>query len=85
MGNEGTCIALTTLNPLREAEIDQLEMPFSVNEYVLWLQISVCNPFILMQVFKDDNDLSGVELRCGFIEPPCSSKIAEDLAAGAVF
>jgi hypothetical protein len=84
MSDTGTCIALTTLNPLREAEINQLKMPVSVNEYVFWLQISVRNPFSLMQIFQDDNDLSGIELRGGFIEPSCPSKIAEDLAARAV-
>jgi hypothetical protein len=84
MRDAATCFALTTLDPLREAKINQLKVPVRVNEYVFWLQISVRNPFSLMQVLQDDNDLGGVELRGGFIEPSCSSKIAENLAARAV-
>jgi hypothetical protein len=37
-------------------------MPFGVYKYVLWLQVSICDSFPLVQEFKDEYNLGGVKL-----------------------
>lgn len=75
---------LTILHLLREPKIYELQMSLSVYEYVLRLQIPICNPLRLVQVLEYEDDLGAVELRSRLIETARSSQIAEDFTAGAI-
>ena len=59
-------------------------MSFGIDEYVLGLQVPVCDAFPLVQEFEDQDNLSGVELRSGFVEAAGSPQVAEDFTTGAV-
>lgn len=59
-------------------------MSISIYQYVLRLQVAVCDAFSFVQKLQDEHNLSGVELRSGFVEAARSSEIAKDFAAGAV-
>jgi hypothetical protein len=59
-------------------------MAFGVYEDVLWFQVPICDTFFLMQKFKDEYYLGGVELRGGFVEATCAPEITEDFAPWTV-
>lgn len=51
----GSCLAI-----LCESKVSQFQVSFLIDQYVLWLQISV-DYILLMQVFEHETDLGGVE------------------------
>lgn len=53
---------LTVLDLLRKAKIDEFQMSFSINEYVLRLQISVRDTLGLMQILQYQHDFGSIEL-----------------------
>lgn len=74
----------TVLNFLCKSKVNQFQVPLGVDEYVFRLQVPICNSLFLVQEFKYENDLSGVELGRGFIETARSSEVTEHFAAGTV-
>jgi len=74
----------TVFDLLCKAEVDQFEVAFGVYEDVLGLQVSVRDTFPLVQELQYEDNLGGIELRCGLIEAACSAQVAEDLTARAV-
>ena len=69
---------------LCESKINEFQMSFGIYEYVLWFQVSVCNPFTLVQEFQDEDNLGCVELRGWLVEASSSPEIAEDFSARTV-
>lgn len=75
---------LTIFHLLRKSEIHELEMSFGVDQDVLGLQVAVCNALPLVQKLQYEDNFGSVELGCRLVETSGSSKVAEDLAAGAI-
>lgn len=48
-------------------------MSICVQEQIFGLQISVCDTFALVEVFKDKDNFCGIEAGCVFIESFCFS------------
>lgn len=59
-------------------------MALSIDQYVLRLQIAVCDAFSFVQKFQDEDDFGSVELRGGLVEASGPAEIAEDLTARAI-
>lgn len=59
-------------------------MPLRINEYVLRLQVAVCDSFNLVQELKHKRDLGRVELGNRLLELGRPSQVCKDLAARAV-
>lgn len=79
---EGVGLALA--EPLREAEVHQLQVAGRVEEDVLGLQVTVGDALRFVQELEDQHDLGGVEARGRFGEAPRAPQVREDLAAGTV-
>ena len=65
---------------LREAEVSDPDVPLSVEQHILWLQISVDDVFIV-QSFNGANNLRRIQLGTLFLEPLLFSQVCEELTA----
>lgn len=43
---------LTVVNLLRKAEVDEFQVSFGIYEDILWFQVSICDPLVLVEKFE---------------------------------
>lgn len=71
--------------PLREAEIDELDVALAVQQQVLGLEVAVGHAVLgLVQVLEHQDDLGGVEAGHVLVEASVLAQVRKELAAGHV-
>lgn len=68
---------------LAQAKISQLDVSLSVDEHILWLQISVQNVH-LVEMLQSQQNIGSVKLGCILLKSANLTEIEEQLASGAV-
>jgi hypothetical protein len=77
-------IRLLVLDLFREAEVDEFQVALGIYEYVLGLEIAVCDTHLLVEELEDEDYFCGVEFGGCFVEAAGAAEVGEDFAAGAV-
>lgn len=68
-------IGRTPVQLFREAKVDEFEVALGVNEDVLGLQVSICDPLLLVQELEYQTYFGGIEASRGLLKASISSEI----------